>query len=149
MKNIIISNTISNNETETQLIGFDIAKEFYKGDIILLNGDMGAGKTSFVKGVAKQKNVAQDVVSPTFTIINEYAGDIDIYHMDLYRLDKPEELFEIGFEEYLYSRGIVMIEWPDIAMSILKNFDYKQITIKKTMPHIREIKYEIYDLNGD
>jgi len=140
----------SNNEPQTQQIGFNLAKNFHEGDIILLYGEMGAGKTSFVKGVARQKHIIQNVTSPTFTIINEYNGDNDIYHMDLYRLKNQEELFEIGFEEYLHSTGIVVIEWPDIAIPILENFNYKQITIKKTTPFAREIKYEIiYNLNGD
>lgn len=150
MKNIIISNTISNNEAKTQQIAFNIAKDFHSGDIILLCGELGAGKTSFVKGVALQKHIIEDVVSPTFTIINEYTGDIDIYHMDLYRLKNSEELFEIGFEEYLYLDGVVIIEWPDIAMPILDNFSYKLITIHKISSHVREIKYEIiYNHNGE
>jgi tRNA threonylcarbamoyladenosine biosynthesis protein TsaE len=75
----------SRSEEETKNIGYDFSKDLADGDIVLLYGELGAGKTAFVKGIAKQKN-AEDVTSPTFTIINEYEGDRTIYHMDLYRI---------------------------------------------------------------
>lgn len=129
---------ISHNELETQNIAYAFADDLRNGDIVLLYGELGAGKTAFVKGVAKQKKV-QEATSPTFTIINEYEGDSTIYHMDLYRIEKFEDLFETGFEEYLGSDGIVLIEWPDIAMPILKNYEYKKVQINKINNCEREI----------
>lgn len=129
---------ISHNELETQNIAYAFADDLRNGDIVLLYGSLGAGKTAFVKGVAKQKK-AQEATSPTFTIINEYEGNSTIYHMDLYRIEKFEDLFETGFEEYLNLDGITLIEWPDIAMPILENYEYKTVHIKKTDDCEREI----------
>lgn len=129
---------ISHNELETQDIARAYAEDLHSGDIVLLYGALGAGKTAFVKGVAKQKK-AQEATSPTFTIINEYEGDSVIYHMDLYRIEKASDLFETGFEEYLNSDGIVLIEWPDIAMPVLKNYGYKTVRINKINDCEREI----------
>lgn len=129
---------ISHNELETQNIAYVYAEGLHSGNIVLLYGVLGAGKTAFVKGVAKQKK-ATEATSPTFTIINEYEGSQTIYHMDLYRIDKASDLFETGFEEYLNSDGIVLIEWPDIAMPILENYEYKTVRINKINDCEREI----------
>ncbi len=138
MENTNFKKIISRSEEETKNIGYCFAEDLHEGDIILLYGQLGAGKTAFVKGVAKQKR-ASDATSPTFTIINEYEGDNMIYHMDLYRIDKFSDLFETGFEEYLNSDGIVLIEWPDIAMPILKNYEYIKVRINKINDCEREI----------
>lgn len=129
---------ISHNELDTQNIARAYADDLHNGDIVLLYGCLGAGKTAFVKGIAKQKK-ATEATSPTFTIINEYEGIVPIYHMDLYRIEKASDLFETGFEEYLNSDGIALIEWPDIAMPILKNYDYKTVRINKINDCEREI----------
>ena len=101
--------------------------------IFLLRGDLGAGKTTLVQVLCKQLGITEPVSSPTFSLVNEYAspGYGPVYHMDLYRLEKPDDLVQIGFEEYLDSGNICLIEWPDLAHSYF------------SMPHIMvEIKVE-------
>jgi tRNA threonylcarbamoyladenosine biosynthesis protein TsaE len=83
------------------------------GDVLLLQGDLGAGKTEFVKGLAEGLQVTDLVTSPTFTLLNVYHGAMPLYHFDLYRLEDAEELDNIGFAEYLGGDGVAVIEWPD------------------------------------
>lgn len=82
-------------------------------DVIALYGDLAAGKTTFTKGVCKYFNADQEATSPTFTLINEYRGDLPIFHFDCYRIKYPDEIIMLGFEEYLEKQGIVLIEWPE------------------------------------
>ncbi len=90
------------------------------GDIVQLKGDLGAGKTHFVKGVARFFGVPEhEVQSPTFAIIHEHPGTTPLYHVDAYRLNRPEEALEFGIEEYLYGDGICLIEWPEKIASLL------------------------------
>lgn len=121
---------LSDSVLKTAKIAKQIAKTCKKGDILLLFGDLGAGKTVFAKGFVSYFSKAQ-VVSPTFTIVNTYKGDINIYHFDLYRINSVEELEEIGFEEYLYSDGICLIEWPERAKELLPRNLIKVSIIKK------------------
>jgi tRNA threonylcarbamoyladenosine biosynthesis protein TsaE len=91
----------------------DFAKSLKVGDIVLLEGDLGAGKTTFVKGLAKGLKVKiKDVNSPTFVLMNIYKGRIPIYHFDLYRLEKPQEIESLNIDEYLQADGVAVIEWP-------------------------------------
>ena len=131
---------ISTSEKQTQEIAGKIAKQLNVGDVVLLQGDLGAGKTAFVKGIVKSfGGKAQEVTSPTFTIVNTYAlSKVKIYHFDLYRIENPEELFNIGIEEYLYGDGICFVEWPERAMSLLPEYS-KQITIEKLDQNKRKI----------
>lgn len=90
------------------------------GDIVCLSGELGAGKTAFTGGIARALGITGYVTSPTFTIVNEYDnGRIPLYHFDVYRIGNPEELFELGFEEYLYAGGIVVIEWASLVEEAL------------------------------
>ena len=99
---------------ETFSIGNALAKEAAPGDIFALIGDLGAGKTVFAKGFAKGLGVEEAITSPTFTIVCEYdEGRLPLYHFDVYRIEDPEELFETGFDEYLYGKGVCLIEWAD------------------------------------
>ena len=117
---------ISKSEDNTFKIASNFAQKLKKGDIIGLIGDLGAGKTIFVKGVAKYFGINPDeVVSPTFTIINEYEGkDFFIYHFDLYRIDTKADLENLGYEEYFTNKGIVLIEWPEKFEEILNSTNY-------------------------
>lgn len=117
-----------------------IAKKCKKGDVLLLFGDLGAGKTVFSKGFVSAFSGAQ-VTSPTFTIVNTYEGKIPIFHFDLYRINDADELYMIGIEEYLYGDGITLVEWPERAMEIFPK-SAKRVTIKKLDDTRREITIE-------
>ena len=108
------------SEEETMDIGRKMGLSLKPGDVIAMTGDLGAGKTHFTMGVAESLGVTEYVSSPTFTIVNEYTnGKIPLYHMDAYRLGDPDELLEIGFEEYVSAGGVVIIEWADIVEDVL------------------------------
>ena len=116
----------SESEQETILLGEQIAAQFQPGDVITLEGDLGAGKTEFVKGVCRYFDVTDMVTSPTFSIINQYDGTmaggepVKIYHVDLYRIDSPEELAEVGFDDMVFAHdAIKLIEWPEKAASLM------------------------------
>lgn len=128
---------ISKNAKETQDIAKKYAKTCKGGDIILLYGDLGSGKTVFSKGFVSY--FSKDVVtSPTFAIENKYAGKMPIYHFDLYRLENVDELFMIGAEEDIFGEGITLIEWPErVGESFFKNA--KKVTIKQLGDNEREI----------
>ncbi|WAA09240.1 tRNA (adenosine(37)-N6)-threonylcarbamoyltransferase complex ATPase subunit type 1 TsaE [Fervidibacillus albus] len=100
---------IVNELEETMDIAKALAKYLQAGDVIALEGDLGAGKTSFTKGLAKGLDIFQNVNSPTFTIIKEYNGRLPLYHMDVYRLSDADE--DLGFEEYFHGDGVTVVEW--------------------------------------
>ncbi len=120
----------SYSETETQKIGYETGKKLKKGDVIAFFGDLGAGKTAFTKGICNYFKI-QDVTSPTFTIVNEYYGDVTVYHFDAYRIDS-QSWIDGGFDEYLYNEGVCIIEWAENLIDILPENTYK-ITITKDL----------------
>lgn len=132
---------ISNNENKTIKLGKILGKKVKAGQIILLKGDLGSGKTRFVKGIAKALNLSKEVSSPTYNLINEYPGEIPLFHMDLYRLDNEMDLLNIGFEDYLYRDGIVVIEWPELAYNLLPE-DFLFIKFVIMSKNKRKIKFK-------
>lgn len=134
---------ISNSEEETRKAAAEIAAGLKPGDVIALNGDLGAGKTAFVKGIAEYFSCGDDVSSPTFTLVNEYGGDVCIYHFDVYRLENPSIEECDWMDDYFFGDGICIIEWADniksvlpadsIRIDILKNplkgEDYREIIV--------------------
>ncbi|PQQ68294.1 tRNA (adenosine(37)-N6)-threonylcarbamoyltransferase complex ATPase subunit type 1 TsaE [Acetivibrio saccincola] len=120
------------SQEETIEIGKALGRLLNTGDIVCINGDLGTGKTVFTNGIAKSLGIKEHITSPTFTIVNEYSGRVPFYHFDVYRIADSEEMFEIGFEEYLYGEGIVVIEWADIIKDILPE-EVIQVTIKKNL----------------
>ncbi len=104
---------ITKSEKETFELAGDFAKNLDAGSVICLSGDLGAGKTVFAKGVCSALGVPEYISSPTFTIVNEYEGKLRIFHFDMYRIEDEDELIEIGYDEYLASGGICIIEWPE------------------------------------
>ena len=104
---------ISNSENETLAMAADFAASLKPGDVIALEGPLGAGKTLFCRGVVKALGYAGLVNSPTYALVNEYAGRIPVYHMDLYRLAEGADWEEIGLGHYLNGDGICLIEWPE------------------------------------
>ncbi len=110
----------SNSPKETIKIAKEYAQTVNPGDVVCLKGNLGAGKTQFVRGFVQGLGLSGDVVSsPTFTIINEYDGKLPVYHFDCYRLEHYAEAVEIGAEEYLYGDGVCLIEWPDRISELL------------------------------
>lgn len=101
------------SEKETYELAYNMASEAKSSDVIALIGDLGVGKTAFAKGFAAGLGIDEPITSPTFTIVCEYEGRLPLYHFDVYRIEDAEELFEIGFEEYLYGDGVCLIEWAD------------------------------------
>lgn len=107
---------ISHSEEETTALGRSLAKSFRAGDVIVLTGQLGSGKTAFVKGLAQGFGIDSDKVSsPTYTIVNEYQSDIPVFHFDLYRMNSVSDLKEIGWEDYLQQGGITVVEWGEKA----------------------------------
>lgn len=139
-------NIITNSEKETYDVGYKIGKLLKKGDVISLNGDLGAGKTHLTKGIAAGLDVDDYITSPTFNIVNEYQGRLPFYHFDVYRIDDIYEMYEIGFEEYLYGEGVCVVEWGDIVEELLPK-DKIYIYIKKLEDNVREI--QITGLEGE
>ncbi len=120
----------SNSPKETENIAKAFAKSLKPGDVVCLNGDLGVGKTAFVQGLAKALGVTEPISSPTFTIVNCYNASLPIYHFDVYRIDDCDEMYEIGYEEYVYGDGITIIEWPEKIEPILPEKRY-DISISK------------------
>ena len=104
---------ITTNEKETETAGANFAKSLNSGSVVALYGDLGAGKTAFVRGMARGMGLDSRVVSPTFTIVNEYSGEQELFHFDMYRLSSGDELFDIGWEDYLSRGGICAVEWSE------------------------------------
>lgn len=130
---------------ETFELGRRLGSDAAKGTIYCLNGDLGVGKTVFTQGFANGLGIHDNVCSPTFTILQEYYdGRLPLYHFDVYRIGDPEEMYELGYEDYFYGEGVCLVEWgrlieellPDstIYITIEKNnekgFDYRQITVE-------------------
>lgn len=114
---------VCKSERETRELARQVGKQANAGDIICLKGELGAGKTHFVKGFVTAFGIESEVVSsPTFSIINVYEGELSVYHFDCYRLKSTDEALEIGAEEYLYGDGVSIIEWPDRIEPILPNY---------------------------
>ncbi len=105
---------ISRSPEETVEFAAALAGYLKGGDIICLFGDLGSGKTTFVKGIAQGLSIRQEKVnSPTFVLMNSYKGKLPLFHFDFYRLDRPEEIAAIGYEEFLYGNGVAVIEWAE------------------------------------
>ncbi len=106
-------NIITKSSEEMKNLGKEVGKLAKSGDLLAFYGELGAGKTCFIQGISRGLEVKDYVTSPSFTIVNEYQGKIPVYHFDLFRLDNTEEIFELGYEEYLYGEGLTVIEWAE------------------------------------
>ena len=105
---------ITNSPAETEAAGAALAAELEPGSVIAFTGDLGAGKTAFTRGLARGLGVEERVTSPTFTIVNEYEGGrLPLFHFDMYRLGSADELFDIGWEDYLARGGVCAVEWSE------------------------------------
>ena len=107
---------LSHSPEDTEDIGARLAEQLEPGAVVAFTGDLGAGKTAFTRGLARGLGIPDRITSPTFTIVNEYEGGrLPLFHFDLYRMDSPEELFDIGWEEYLARGGVCAVEWSEHA----------------------------------
>ncbi len=109
----------TSDRNETILLGERIGKSLKAGDIVALSGELGAGKTTLIQGIAKGLGIRDWVTSPTFTIINEFKGRIDLYHVDLYRIDRMEDAVDVEIEEYFTKGGVTVIEWAEKIKPLL------------------------------
>lgn len=115
---------------ETQALGAKLAERLQPGDVIAYFGDLGAGKTALTRGIAQGLGIADPVTSPTYTIVNEYlTGRIPLFHFDMYRLSSSDELFDIGWEDYLTRGGVCAVEWSENVEDVLQ--DAIRVTIEK------------------
>ncbi len=134
----------THSAAETFAVGERLGREAAAGQILCLEGDLGAGKTVLAQGIAAGLGIDEPVNSPTFTILQVYdGGRLPLYHFDAYRLEEPEELYEIGYEEYFFGQGLTVVEWPSQIAELIpedavritirkdpeKGFDYRQIRI--------------------
>lgn len=118
---------------DTFQIACQIGKEAKRGQVICLNGDLGVGKTLFSQGFAKGLEIEESVNSPTFTIVQQYdEGRLPLYHFDVYRIEDPEEMEEVGFADMIYGDGVCLIEWAELISDILPEH-YMQVTIEKNL----------------
>ncbi|MBC6680553.1 tRNA (adenosine(37)-N6)-threonylcarbamoyltransferase complex ATPase subunit type 1 TsaE [Zhenpiania hominis] len=114
---------ILKNEDETRAFGLELGASLGKGDIVALIGDLGTGKTALTKYIAEGLGIQEVITSPTFTIVQEYRqGRLPLYHFDVYRIGDPEEMYELGYEEYFYGDGVCVIEWADLIEELLPEY---------------------------
>lgn len=138
--------TITNSPEETFAFARNLAANAKPGDILCLNGDLGVGKTVFTQGFAAGLGITEPVSSPTFTIVQVYEeGNLPLYHFDVYRIADPDEMDEIGYEDYFFGDGVSLVEWatlieeliPENAVwitiwkNVAKGFDYREITVEQ------------------
>ena len=134
---------ITKSPEQTELLGKKLAAFLRPGDVIAYYGDLGAGKTAFTRGLAAGLGIREAVTSPTYTIVNEYlSGRMPLFHFDMYRLSSSEELFDIGWEDYLARGGVCAVEWSENVEDALQ--DAIRITIEKDslVPDTRHITIE-------
>ena len=113
---------ITNSPAETEAVGASLATKLEPGTVIAFTGDLGAGKTAFTRGLARGLGVEERVTSPTFTIVNEYEGGrLPLFHFDMYRLGSADELFDIGWEDYLTRGGVCAVEWSETIDEALED----------------------------
>lgn len=135
------------SEDETISLAERFAHRLVVGDVVALNGELGAGKTQFVKGVCRGLGVLDAVTSPSFIIMNEYKASrnggmpLSVYHFDFYRIKSLSEVYDLGIEEYFYGNGICLIEWAEAAESLLPKSRY-EVTLKVVDENAREINIE-------
>lgn len=128
----------SGDPEETRRIGELLGRMLAAGDVVLLTGALGAGKTAFTQGIGAGLGVAETINSPTFTIVKEYAGRLPLHHFDLYRIDEPDELYSLGFEEYFGGDGVAVVEWAERGKdqhSTIWPADWLRVTLRADATH--------------
>ena len=132
---------ITNSPSETEAVGAALARVLKPGAVIAYRGDLGAGKTAFTRGLARGLGVKESVTSPTYTIVNEYlSGSMPLFHFDMYRLGSEDELFDIGWEDYLERGGVCAVEWSENVWGAME--DAVIVTISRLSENTRRIEIE-------
>jgi tRNA threonylcarbamoyladenosine biosynthesis protein TsaE len=135
--------TITNSPAETIALGRAIGRQLSGGEILAISGPLGSGKTHLIKGIAAglgAEDYAHSVTSPTFVLVNEYHGRLDIYHVDAYRLDTPADFESIGFDDLCSPNSVVLIEWADKVESVLDLTAYVKIILSHAGPTQRAVR---------
>ena len=134
-----VLNITSHSEEQTEALARKLAASFVAGDVVVLKGKLGSGKTTFVRALAGARGIDEAAVSsPSYTFVNEYKADPPVYHFDFYRLGEVSELYEIGWEEYLGREGLILVEWGERAGELLPP-RYYQIELRIIAENEREI----------
>ena len=123
---------------QTQALGRRLASALAPGDVLALCGDLGSGKTTFAQGLARGLRVKESVTSPSFVLVREYRGRLPVYHLDLFRLDRLDDLETIGYDEYVAGRGVTLIEWAQKMPQALPR-DYVELTFTVSSPTARTL----------
>ena len=131
---------LSHSTQETEAIGEELAQKLRGGDVLAFTGSLGMGKTAFTRGLARGLGCRGRVTSPTFTIVNEYEGRTPLFHFDMYRLGSSDELFDIGWEDYLLRGGVCAVEWSENVADAMQ--DAVTVSIEKTGDAERRITIE-------
>ncbi len=132
---------ITNSPTETEAVGAALGKRLEPGAVIAYRGDLGAGKTAFTRGLARGLGYSDPVTSPTYTIVNEYLGGrLPLFHFDMYRLASSDDLWDIGWEDYLERGGVCAVEWSENVDDAMEQAIY--VTIQKLGGDVRRIIIE-------
>lgn len=139
-----------NNVDETIAFGERIGENLKSGDIICLIGELGTGKTHLVKGIAKGLLIKDNITSPTFTIVNEYEGRLKLYHFDVYRVNDPVEIEAIGFDEYIFSDAVSIIEWANYIEELIpvEHITIEINKIPELNQNIRSIEINCFGKNN-
>ena len=133
---------------ETVEFGKKLGKILAPNDVICLTGDLGTGKTALTHGIAKALGINSYITSPTFTIVNEHQGKYPLFHFDVYRIADPDEMFDIGFEEYLSAKGVAVIEWGELIRDILPH-EIININVKKALDESLDTRLIEVDFVGE
>ena len=139
---------VSRSEHDTRRIGERLGDLCRPGDLILLEGQLGAGKTALAQGIGRGLGVTATINSPTFTLVKEYAGRLPFYHVDLYRLDGPDEVADLGLDEYLERGGVCVVEWADRA-GALWPASWLRMRLETAGPHERHLYVQGRGVRGE
>ncbi|MEG0297068.1 MAG: tRNA (adenosine(37)-N6)-threonylcarbamoyltransferase complex ATPase subunit type 1 TsaE [Clostridium sp.] len=138
-----------NTVEQTTELGIKLGKILNSGDVVCLTGDLGTGKTHISKGIANGLGITDHITSPTFTIVNEYdSGRLKLFHFDVYRVSDPDEIYAIGFDDYIFSDGVSLIEWANYIEEILPS-DYLHIHIEKDLSQGEDYRKIIFTPYGE
>jgi tRNA threonylcarbamoyladenosine biosynthesis protein TsaE len=124
----------SNSPEETRSIAGEFAQTLTAGDVVAFFGDLGSGKTTFIRGVCEALDIKDGVSSPTFTLIHEYAGRLPIYHFDFYRIENANDIWQLGWDDYFYGDGVCLIEWADRIVGFLPA-NRIEVRLRSCFPH--------------